>query len=66
VQINLGGTSEQQLIFLNTHWGRMYRFSAPDAAGGKWTAIAIFGQGDELQEESTTELLLAVRPGSYH
>jgi len=40
------GTSEQQLIFLNTHWGRRYAFTAPQAASGKWIATANFSQND--------------------
>jgi hypothetical protein len=55
------GTPEQQLIFLNTHWGSRYTFSAPDSRGGKWVAQATFGEHDDLQEDSAGELLLAVR-----
>jgi hypothetical protein len=53
--MQVGGSREQQLIFLNTHWGPRYAFSPPDSAGGKWTATARFGQCDELQEQSATE-----------
>ena len=59
--MQLEGTSEQQLIFLNTHWGRRYTFTAPQAANCKWIATARFGQRDELEERSATDLLLAVR-----
>jgi hypothetical protein len=57
----LQGTPEQQLIYLNTHWGREYAFTAPAETGDRWMAAARFGQRDELQEESAAELLLAVR-----
>ena len=59
--MELTGTMEQQLIFLKLHWGRRYTFAAPDAPGDNWTSRAKFGEQDELQEESATELLLAVR-----
>lgn len=55
------GTPEQQLVFLNMHWGRMYEFTAPDRAGAPWTAQAKFGNRDELQAKSATEMLLVVR-----
>ncbi len=59
--MKLGGTAEQQLVFLNTHWGRRYSFTAPSAPGGMWTAVAKFGSGDQLQQWSATELLAEVR-----
>jgi hypothetical protein len=59
--MQLGGTKEQQLIFLNTHWGRRYAFTAPQAVHGNWIATANFGQHDKLEERSATELLFAVR-----
>jgi hypothetical protein len=31
--MELTGTPDQQLVFLNMHWGRMYEFTAPDRAG---------------------------------
>jgi hypothetical protein len=58
---DLEGTPEQRLIFLNLHWGRMYEFKAPETSDGRWTARAKFGEHDELQEESASELLIAVR-----
>jgi hypothetical protein len=58
---DLGGTPEQQLIFLNLHWGRQYTFSPPDAPGRQWTATAMFGKLDRLQAPTATELLEAVR-----
>jgi hypothetical protein len=59
--MQLGGTREQQLIFLNTHWGRRYAFTAPQATTGDWIARAKFGRHDKLEEKSATDLLLAVR-----
>lgn len=58
--MELTGTVEQQLVFLNLHWGRKYTFTAP-APGGDWTGRARFGKQDELLAESAGELLLAVR-----
>lgn len=57
----LRGTPEQQLIHLNMHWGKQYKFTAPNLAGAPWTAQAKFGDQDELTEETSSELLLAVR-----
>lgn len=57
----LRGTPEQMLIFLNTHWGSRYTFTAPAKTGDRWMAAARFGQRDELHEESAAELLLAIR-----
>jgi hypothetical protein len=59
--MDLTGTPEQQLIFLNLHWGRMYIFTAPAQGTATWTARARFGDQDELHADSATELLLAVR-----
>jgi hypothetical protein len=59
--MDLTGTPEQRLIFLNLHWGRKYVFTAPDAGSTTWTARAKFGEQDELQAESAGKLLLAVR-----
>lgn len=59
--MELGGTAEQQLVFLNTHWGGRYSFAAPEEPGGQWTATANFGQQDRLQASSATELLAEVR-----
>jgi hypothetical protein len=58
--MQLTGTTEQQLIHLNMHWGRLYVFAAPDTEG-TWTAAAKFGGHDQLQADSATEMLLAVR-----
>ncbi len=62
--MELDGTSQQQLVFLNTHWGRQYSFAAPEAPGGQWTATAKFGQHDRIQQWSAAELLEEVR-GHY-
>jgi hypothetical protein len=55
------GTAEQQLIYLNTHWGKRYTFAAPPAPGGQWTATARFGEHDTLQATTAAELLSVVR-----
>jgi hypothetical protein len=55
------GTPEQQLVFLNMRWGRMYEFTAPDQACAPWTAQAKFGNREKLQAKSATEMLLVVR-----
>jgi len=57
----LRGTTEQQLIFLTTHWGRGYTFTAPQDLHGTWTAQAKFGQHDELRADTSSQLLQAVR-----
>jgi hypothetical protein len=59
--MELTGTPEQQLVFLNLHWGRMYEFTAPDRAGASWTARPKFGDHDDLQARSATEMLQVVR-----
>jgi hypothetical protein len=60
----LSGTLQQQLVFLNTHWGSKYWFTAPAEPGGRWTAAARFGQHDQLAAESAADLLELVR-GHY-
>jgi hypothetical protein len=60
-RMELGGTDQQQLVFLNTHWGSKYSFAAPGAPGGRWTATAKFGEHDRIQEWTATELLEEVR-----
>ena len=57
----LRGTHQQQLVFLNSHWGSRYSFAAPAAPGGRWTATAKFGQHDQIQGSSAAELLEDVR-----
>jgi hypothetical protein len=59
--MELGGTSQQQIVFLNTHWGSKYSFAAPEVPGGQWAATAKFGQHDRIQERSAAELLEEVR-----
>ena len=61
--MGLQGTPEQQLIFLNTHWGRRYDFAAPGSPGGTWAATDKFGDHDKLEAASGPELLKAVRAG---
>lgn len=55
--MELRGTADQQLIYLNTHWGRQYEFAPPPTRGGEWTATARFGSCDRLQAETASELL---------
>jgi hypothetical protein len=62
--MGLSGTVQQQLVFLNTHWGAKYSFTAPAEPGGRWTAVARFGEYDQLAAESAAELLELVR-GHY-
>jgi hypothetical protein len=57
----LSGTEEQQLVFLNTHWGSRYSFAAPEAPGGQWTATARSGQHDQIHGRTAAELLEEVR-----
>jgi hypothetical protein len=64
--MDLIGTRVQQLVFLNTHWGGRYWFSAPTAADGRWMAKARFGQGDEVDGLSAAELLERVRLHFHH
>lgn len=59
--MQLTGTTEQQLVFLNLHWGRMYEFAAPASAGADWVARAKFGEQDKLQADSAGELLQEIR-----
>ncbi len=59
--MQLEGTSKQQLIFLNTRWGRRYVFLALQAANCRWIATANFGHHEKLEERSARYLLLAVR-----
>jgi hypothetical protein len=63
-RIGLSGNVQQQLVFLNTHWGSKYSFTAPAKPGGQWTAEAKFGQHDQMTAESAAELLELVR-GHY-
>jgi hypothetical protein len=59
--MKLVGSREQLLVFLNTHWGGKYLFSAPQQPGGDWAATALFGPQDQLQAESAGGLLEQVR-----
>jgi hypothetical protein len=58
---DLRGTAEQQLIYLQTHWGRRYELALPQVPGGLWTATATFGDRDRLQAPAPAELLEQVR-----
>jgi hypothetical protein len=62
--VGLSGTVQQQLVFLNTHWGSKHSCTAPAKPGGRWTAAARFSQQDQLAAESATELVELVR-GHY-
>jgi hypothetical protein len=59
--LELRGTTDQQLIYLNTHWGRQYDFEPPSAPWGEWTATAKFGSCTRLQAQTAAELLEEVR-----
>jgi hypothetical protein len=59
--LELCGTADQQLIYLNTHWGRRYAFMPPQAPAGHWTATAKFGGRDQVRAPTAAELLAAVR-----
>jgi hypothetical protein len=59
--VELRGTVQQQLVFLNTHWGSKYSFAAPAKPRGRWTAAAEFGQHEELTGETAAELLERIR-----
>jgi hypothetical protein len=59
--MELAGTREQRLIYLNTHWGRSYAFAAPCGPDGMWKATANFGTRDELEDASAADLLAKVR-----
>jgi len=61
----LHGTPQQQIVFLNTHWGSKYTFEAPQAPGSGWTATAKFGQHDRIEAPSAAELLGEIRD-HYH
>lgn len=59
--MELRGTADQQLIYLNTHWGKQYDFAPPQTSNGGWTATAKFGNCAELQAPTAAELLEEVR-----
>jgi len=58
---DIAGTAEQQLVYLNTHWGRPYAISRPDGPDGRWKAKARFGKQDELDDFSAAGLLEKMR-----
>jgi hypothetical protein len=59
--LELRGTADQQLIYLNTHWGRQYAFEPPQTLESEWTATAKFGGCALLQAQTAAELLEEVR-----
>jgi hypothetical protein len=59
--LELRGTTDQQLIYLNMHWGRQYAFVPPPMPWGEWTATAKFGCRTQLQAQTAAELLEEVR-----
>jgi hypothetical protein len=59
--MDIRGTPDQQLIYLNTHWGRRHDFAAPGSPGGMWAATGKFGDHNKLEAASAPELLEAVR-----
>lgn len=59
--MELEGTVDQQLIFLNLHWGGRYEFAPPQAPERQWSATAKFGGHDRLQAWTAAELLAKVR-----
>jgi hypothetical protein len=61
---DLAGTAEQQLVYLNTHWGRSYSFTAPGGPGEEWKAKARFGAQDGFSDSSSAGLLAKVRDHS--
>lgn len=61
VPTDIHGTHQQQLVFLNTHWGSKYSFAAPEAPGAQWIATARFGQHDQLRGWTAAELLEEAR-----
>lgn len=58
------GSAEQALIFLQAHWGSRYQFTRPGAPGEQWTALARFGQHDQIHAWLADELLELVRAHS--
>jgi hypothetical protein len=59
--LELRGTTDQQLIYLNTHWGGQYAFAPPPKPWDEWTATAKFGRCDQLHAQTAAELLGEVR-----
>jgi hypothetical protein len=59
--MEIAGTPEQALVFLNTHWGSRYSFARHETPSGNWTATAKFGDQDRLQAVSPAALLQTVR-----
>ena len=59
--MDIAGTPEQALVYLNTHRGTRYSFALPETPSGNWTATARFGDHDRLQARSPATLLETVR-----
>jgi hypothetical protein len=59
--MDIAGTPQQALVYLNTHWGSRYSFAQPETRSGYWTATAKFSPHDCLQAASPTALLAIVR-----
>jgi hypothetical protein len=59
--MDIAGTPEQALVYLNTHWHSRYSFTQPETPGGNWTATAKFGDHDRLQAPTPAALLETVR-----
>jgi hypothetical protein len=59
--LELRGTTDQQLIYLNMHWGKQYSFVPPQTPWGEWAAMAKFGCRTQLQAQTAAELLEEVR-----
>jgi hypothetical protein len=59
--MEIAGTPEQALVFLDTHWGSKYLFALPERPGANWTATAKFGAHDRLQALSPAALLDTIR-----
>lgn len=59
--MEITGTPQQALVYLNTHWGRQYSFVQPETPGANWTATAKFGAHDRLQAPTPATLLATVR-----
>jgi hypothetical protein len=50
-------THAQWLTYFGEHYGDRYKVVTPSAPGGRWQAIALSGEHDELFGWSPTELL---------
>ena len=62
--MDIAGTPEQALVYLNTHWGTRYSFALPETRSGNWTATAKSSDHDRLQAPSPADLLETIH-GHY-